>query len=87
MNSKIFLLFFFFFFFKLGQGLITPGWPGTHSVDQVGLVHRDPPASVSKVLGSAFLHYSLQTSVEAQLPKHLLGSGESGRRGSYLSVT
>jgi hypothetical protein len=29
----------------------SPGCPGTHSVDQAGLEHRNPPASVSQVLG------------------------------------
>ena len=28
-----------------------PGCPGTHSVDQVGLELRHPPASASQVLG------------------------------------
>jgi hypothetical protein len=31
--------------------LCSPGCPGTHSVDQAGLELRDPPASVSQVLG------------------------------------
>jgi hypothetical protein len=29
----------------------SPGCPGTHSVDQVGLELRNPPASASQVLG------------------------------------
>jgi hypothetical protein len=31
--------------------LCSPGCPGTHSVDQVGLQLRNPPASASQVLG------------------------------------
>jgi hypothetical protein len=31
--------------------LCSPGCPGTHSVDQAGLELRNPPASVSQVLG------------------------------------
>jgi hypothetical protein len=38
---------FFFFFFSV----CSPGCPGTHSVDQAGLELRNPPASVSRVLG------------------------------------
>lgn len=29
----------------------SPGYPGTHSVDQAGLEFRDPPVSASLVLG------------------------------------
>jgi hypothetical protein len=45
-------LFFFFFFFKDRVSLCSPGCPGTHSVDQVGLKLRNPSASASQVLGS-----------------------------------
>jgi hypothetical protein len=31
--------------------LCSPGCPGTHSVDQAGLKHRNPPASASQMLG------------------------------------
>jgi hypothetical protein len=31
--------------------LCSPGCPGTHSIDQVGLELRNPPASASQVLG------------------------------------
>jgi hypothetical protein len=31
--------------------LCSPGYPGTHSVDQAGLELRNPPASASQVLG------------------------------------
>ena len=31
--------------------LCSPGWPGTHSVDQAGLELTNPPASASQVLG------------------------------------
>jgi hypothetical protein len=46
--------FFFFFFFLVFQdrvSLYSPGWPGTHSVDQAGLELRNLPASASQVLG------------------------------------
>jgi hypothetical protein len=46
---------FFFFFNFLGVSrqflLCSPGYPGTHSVDQAGLELRDPPAFASQVLG------------------------------------
>jgi hypothetical protein len=36
----------------LRQGFfVSPGCPGTHSVDQAGLELRNPPASDSQVLG------------------------------------
>jgi hypothetical protein len=49
----IFLLFFFFFFlvFRDRVSLYSPGYPGTHFVDQAGLELRDSPASASQVLG------------------------------------
>jgi hypothetical protein len=31
--------------------LCSPGYPGTHSVDQAGLELRNPPTSASQVLG------------------------------------
>jgi hypothetical protein len=47
-----FLSFFFFFFFSFRDrvSLYSPGCPGTHFVDQAGLVLRNPPAFVSQVL-------------------------------------
>jgi hypothetical protein len=41
----------FFFFFWDRVSLYSPGCPGTHSVDQAGLEHRNPPVSASRVLG------------------------------------
>jgi hypothetical protein len=35
----------------VGVSLCSPGCPGTHSVDQLSLKLRDPPASASQVLG------------------------------------
>ena len=49
-----FAFFFFFFFFLFFQDRVSrcsPGCPGTHFVDQVGLELRNPPASASQVLG------------------------------------
>jgi hypothetical protein len=46
-----FFLFFFFLVFRDRVSLCSPGYPGTHSVDQVGLELRNPPASASRVLG------------------------------------
>jgi hypothetical protein len=51
--ETIFLDSFFFFFFLVFQDrvfLYSPGCPGTHSVDQVGLELRNPLASLSQVL-------------------------------------
>jgi hypothetical protein len=41
----------FFLVFRDRVSLYSPGCPGTHSVDQAGLKLRNPPASVSRVLG------------------------------------
>jgi hypothetical protein len=43
--------FVFVFVFWDRVSLCSPGWPGTHSVDQAGLKLRNLPASASKVLG------------------------------------
>ena len=48
----LFVLFFLFFVFRDRVSLCSPGCPGTHFVDQVGLELRNPPASASRVLGS-----------------------------------
>jgi hypothetical protein len=44
-------VFVFCFFFQDRVSLCSPGCPGTHSVEQAGLEHRNPPASASRVLG------------------------------------
>jgi hypothetical protein len=41
----------FSFFFPDRVSLYSPGYPGTHFVDQAGLELRNPPASASRVLG------------------------------------
>jgi hypothetical protein len=41
----------FFFFLQDRVSLCSLGCPGTHTVDQAGLELRNPPASVSLVLG------------------------------------
>jgi hypothetical protein len=41
----------FFSFLRDRVSLYSPGCPGTHSVDQVGLKIRNPPSSASQVLG------------------------------------
>jgi hypothetical protein len=46
-----FVLFCFVLFFDTGFYRYSPGYPGTHFVDQVGLKLRNPPASASQVLG------------------------------------
>jgi hypothetical protein len=45
-----FLLGFGFGFWRQ-VSLCSIGCPGTHSVDQAGFEHRDPPASASRMLG------------------------------------
>ena len=49
-NVKVEILF-LFFVFQDGVSQCSPGCLGTHSVDQVGLECRNPPASDSQVLG------------------------------------
>jgi hypothetical protein len=44
-------LFILFLFFWDRVSLYSPGYLGTHSVDQAGLELRNPPASASQVLG------------------------------------
>jgi hypothetical protein len=44
-------LFVCLFVFRDRVSLYSPGCPETHSVDQVGLELRNPPASASRVLG------------------------------------
>jgi hypothetical protein len=47
----VFVYLFVLFIFRDRVSLYSPGYPGTHSVDQVGLELKNPPASASKVLG------------------------------------
>jgi hypothetical protein len=46
---KIFFL--FIYLFRDRVSLCSPGYPGTHFIDQAGLELRNPPASASRVLG------------------------------------
>jgi hypothetical protein len=41
----------FVFVFQDRISLYSPGYPGTHFVDQAGLKLRNPPASASQMLG------------------------------------
>jgi hypothetical protein len=47
----VFVFVFVLFCFVRRVSLYCPGCPGTHSIDQAGLELRNPPASVSQVLG------------------------------------
>jgi hypothetical protein len=47
----------FLFVFRNGVSLCSLGCPGTHFVDQAGLELRNPPASVSQVLGLKGMHH------------------------------
>ena len=47
----LFPFFFFLLFFLDRVSLYSPGFPGTHFVDQAGLKLRNLPASASQVLG------------------------------------
>jgi hypothetical protein len=49
--SQLPFIFVFVFVFRDRISLYSPGCPGTHFVDQAGLELRNPPASVSQVLG------------------------------------
>jgi hypothetical protein len=59
---------FFFFVFRDTVSLCSPGCPGAHSVDQVGLELRNPPASASRVLG---LKVCATTAQCSKVPKSL----------------
>jgi hypothetical protein len=51
-NYSLFPVFLFFLLvFRDRVSLCSPGYPGTHFVDQAGLELRNPPASASQVLG------------------------------------
>jgi hypothetical protein len=47
----LFIYLFIFWIFETGLLCVSPGCPGTHSVDQAGLGLRNLPASASQVLG------------------------------------
>jgi hypothetical protein len=47
----LFVFVFLFFVFRDRVSLCSPGYPGTHSVDQASLELRNLPASASQVLG------------------------------------
>jgi hypothetical protein len=42
----IYLLIYLFIYFQDRVSLCSPGYPGTHSVDQAGLELRSPPVSL-----------------------------------------
>jgi hypothetical protein len=50
-NGVVACFFVFVFVFRDRVSLYSPGYPGTHSVDQAGLKLRNPAASASQVLG------------------------------------
>ena len=50
-TSFFFVCLFLFLFFRDRVSLCSPGYPGTHFVDQAGLKLRNLPASASRVLG------------------------------------
>jgi hypothetical protein len=73
------LLFFWSSFVCVGGGgvrdrvsLCSPGFPGTHSVDQAGLELRNPPASASQVLGLKACATTAQQCVFFQTFKSIL---------------
>jgi hypothetical protein len=83
-----------FFVFRDRVSLCSPGYPGTHSVDQAGLELRNPPASASQVLGlktcttTARLTSELQST--AKPVKNKVDTGEnvmSGRKGRFEAVS
>jgi hypothetical protein len=45
--------------FRDRVSLYSPGYPGSHSVDQAGLELRSSPASASKVLGFILFYFIL----------------------------
>jgi hypothetical protein len=50
-SSFVCLFICLFVCFRDRVSLYSPGWPGTHFVDQVGLELTNPPDSASQVLG------------------------------------
>ena len=51
MCNELLLLKVYILVFQDKVSLCSPGYPGTHSVDQIGLELRNLPASASHVLG------------------------------------
>jgi hypothetical protein len=51
LSLYLFVCLFVFVFFRDRVSLYSPGYPGTHFVDQAGLELRNPPVSASQVLG------------------------------------
>ena len=51
MCNELLLLKVYILVFQDKVSLCSPGYPGTHSVDQIGLEFRNLPASASQVLG------------------------------------
>jgi hypothetical protein len=89
-----FLFFFLLFVFPDRVSLCSPGCPGTHFVDQVGLELRNPPASASQVLGlkacattpgHIFFSYNLNSYLYS--PEHKSGPDDlSSLSGSNIKV-
>ena len=68
---------------------VSPGCPGTHSVDQVALELRDPPASASQVPGlKMYNHRHCQPSTIAatSLQKALLKAVTCPRKMTHLEL-
>jgi hypothetical protein len=70
------------FVFQDRVSLCSPGYPGTHSVDQAGLKLRNLPASASQVLGLKACATTARPSSLSSLPLYHLPP-QSQRAGVY----
>jgi hypothetical protein len=82
---------FFLFVFRDRVSLCSPGYPGTHFVDQAGLELRNPLASASRVLGLKVCTtmpgcYLLLWLVDSVLTNFSLGAGEMAQRLRALTA-
>jgi hypothetical protein len=70
----------FVFVFQDRISLYSPGYPGTHFVDQAGLKLRNPPASASQMLGLKAC--AAATTTWPDVPRFLLVE----EKGNFLTL-
>jgi hypothetical protein len=82
-----FFCFLFFFCFRDRVSLCSPGYPGTHSVDQAGLELRNSPASASQVLGLKACATNTQLTLEFYWTLSILPSSPKGQACQDVQFT